>query len=315
MPFLRSLGAVKTLKRIHRLPHLAARIIGSPLAVHPQKLTTILAVIGPRIGLALAGAQEEGEFIEVNFHDPEEDEEKQTQTGDVGVLLIEGSLVARGDWIGASSGLTSFEGIRKQLRGMLDDDSIGGIVLELDSFGGEVGGLFDLVDEIKAARELKPIFAVAAENAFSAAFALASAAEKLFVSRTAGVGSIGVVAVHTDRSGADRDEGVSFEFIKAGDKKVDGNSHEPLSDRARADIQSEVDKIFELLVETIGEHGRMTAQQARDTQAGLFFGQDAVDAGLADQLGNVEDAVAAMTARLAKKSKTFGNMPRLQRSA
>jgi len=69
-----------------------------------------------------------------------------------------------------------------------DDSAVDALLLDIDSPGGESSGVFD-----------KPVWAVANDMAFSAAYALASAADKLFVSRTGGVGSIGVIAMHVDQ--------------------------------------------------------------------------------------------------------------------
>jgi ClpP class serine protease len=91
------------------------------------------------------------------------------------------------------------------------DPRVRGVILDVDSSGGEVGGLFDLVDQIGAikAASQKPLWAVANEGALSAAYAIASTADRLYVTRTGEVGSIGVVAVHVDESGADEQAGLA----------------------------------------------------------------------------------------------------------
>ncbi len=125
-----------------------------------------------------------------------------------------------------------------------------GILLELDSPGGEVGGLFDLVETIGSikTRSGKPLWAVASEAALSAAYAIASAADRLYVTRTGEVGSVGVVAVHLDASGADAIAGLNWTLIHAGARKTDGNPHQPLSPRATADIQADVNRLYDDLV-------------------------------------------------------------------
>jgi len=75
----------------------------------------------------------------------------------IAVIEISGTLVHRGAWIGQSSGLTSYEGIAAQLQTALADPGVRGIALEIDSFGGEVAGAFDLADRIRAARAQKPV--------------------------------------------------------------------------------------------------------------------------------------------------------------
>ena len=95
------------------------------------------------------------------------------------------------------------------------------MLLDVDSPGGEVGGLFDLADEVFSVREKKPCYAIANDEAFSAAYALASSAHRLFVTSTGGVGSVGVIAIHMDQSGWDEKVGRKYTAVFAGARKND----------------------------------------------------------------------------------------------
>src|SRR5262249_57450704 len=94
------------------------------------------------------------------------------------------------------------------------DPTVRGVILDVDSPGGEVGGLFDLVEQINAikAANSKPLWAVANESALSAAYAIASASDRVYVTRTGEIGSLGVVAVHIDESGADAKAVLAWPF-------------------------------------------------------------------------------------------------------
>ncbi|MBH2008400.1 MAG: S49 family peptidase, partial [Xanthomonadaceae bacterium] len=207
------------------LPHLAARLYGVPLAIHRPKLDVILAVLGPRIGLADLAAPS-------GFTPPVRP--AATQTTKVAVIPIHGTLVRRTVGLEAESGLTSYAGLTAQLDAALASPDVAAILLDVDSPGGESGGVFDLADRIRAAAQTKPVWAVANDMAFSAAYALASAASKVFVSRTGGVGSIGVIAMHVDQSERDAQDGVRYTAVFAGDRKNDLNPHEPISSEAHA---------------------------------------------------------------------------------
>ena len=102
----------------------------------------------------------------------------------IAVIEISSVLVHRGAWIGQSSGQTSYEGIAAQVAGAASDPMVRGIALEIDSFGGEVAGVFDLADAIRVARASKPIWAFVAEHVFSAGYALASQADRIILPRT-----------------------------------------------------------------------------------------------------------------------------------
>ena len=92
--------------------------------------------------------------------------------------------------------------------------------------------MFDLADRIRAASQIKPVWAVVNDMAFSAAYALASAASRVFVSRTGGVGSIGVIAMHVDQSKKDEQDGIRYTAVFAGERKNDLNPHAPISSEA-----------------------------------------------------------------------------------
>ena len=163
--------------------------------------------------------------------------------------------------------------------------------------------MFDLADRIRAATQVKPVWAVANDMAFSAAYALASAASKVFVSRTGGVGSIGVIAMHVDQSEKDAQDGVRYTAVFAGDRKNDLNPHEPISGEAHAFLKAEVHRIYGLFVETVARHRGLEPAMVRDTEAGLFFGQAAVAMGLADALGTFDDALAQLAASVSPRPK------------
>lgn len=268
------------------LPHLAARLFGVPLAIHRPKLDVILAVLGSRVGVTDL-ATPVGYTPAPRAPTP--------ATGKVAVIPIHGTLVRRTSGLEAESGLASYTAIAAQLDAALASPDIAAILLDVDSPGGESGGVFDLADRIRAASQVKPVWAVANDAAFSAAYALASAATRMFVARTGGVGSIGVIAMHVDQSVKDAKDGVHYTAVFAGAHKNDLNPHEPISDVAHAALQTEVDRIYSLFVETVARYRGLDADAVRATEAGLFFGPDAVAAGLADAVGGFDDALAQLT--------------------
>lgn len=271
------------------LPHLAARLFGVPLAIHRLKLDVILSVLGARIGLADLAAPV-GYTPAARAPGP--------PSGKVAVIPIHGTLVRRTSGIEAESGLASYTGIAAQLDAALASPEIAAILLDIDSPGGESAGVFDLADRIRAASEVKPVWAVANDMAFSAAYALASAASRVFVARTGGVGSIGVIAMHVDQSVKDAQDGVRYTAVFAGERKNDLNPHEPISNEAHVVLKAEVDRVYDLFVETVARHRGLDADTVRATEAGLFFGPDAVATGLADAVGSLDDALTQLTQSL-----------------
>ncbi len=273
------------------LPHVASRVFGTPLMIARAKLEVILGVLGPRLA---------GGALEVV--DPESDPPPLTSitVEKIAVVSVIGTLVTRSGYLDSASGLQAYGDIADAIAAAMDDSSVRGVILDVDSPGGEVGGLFDLVERIEAIRSAgaKPLWAVANESALSAAYAIASAADRLYVTRTGEVGSIGVVAVHVDESGADAKAGLAWTFVFAGDQKVDANAHEPLSQRARATIQADVDRLYAELCALVAANRGISIETARNTNAAIYRGALAIRAGLADRLGTLDIAVAEMAIEL-----------------
>ena len=183
------------------------------------------------------------------------------------------------------------------LRGMADEN-VRGIALVIDSPGGAVAGLFDMVDKMTAMSCRKPVHAFAHESAYSAAYAIASVADEITVSRTGGVGSIGVVTAHVDYSKALADQGITVTLIHAGEHKVDGNAYEPLPEAVRGKIQSRIDAIYDVFVASVARNRDMEEAAVRATEADTFMATEALEKGLADHIGPLEDSLASFAANL-----------------
>jgi signal peptide peptidase SppA len=293
-----------------QLTHLATRVFETPLLVRPSKLAVILSVIGPRIGLQEGAIKIQGYDGWDEEDDPIEKAERKpycvTDDG-IAVICVEGTLVKKAGWLDAMSGMTGYDLLTVKLRDAVNDASIKGILLAMDSPGGEVGGLWDLADEIYNARSIKPVYAIADDSAYSAAYAIASSAEKVFVTRTGGVGSIGVIAVHVDQSKMDEKIGLKYTAVYAGAHKNDFSSHAPLSDDAKSILQSEIDRCYDTFAGTVARNRGMKESLVRKTEAKCFWGETAIAEGLADQIGNCDEALDAM--RSAIKSRTQARVP------
>jgi signal peptide peptidase SppA len=212
----------------------------------------------------------------------------------IAVVPVLGPMVKRGSFLDALFGFGNYEDVQARFDAAVADPSIDAIMLEIDSPGGEAAGAFDLADRIFAARSSKPVWAIANDNAFSAAYAIGSAADKLFLTRTGGVGSIGVLAAHVDQSGYDEKQGVKVTTLFAGSRKNDFNAHEPLSEDAAGFLQAEVNRLYGMFVDTVSRNRSLSADAIRTTEAALFFGDDAVKAGLADGVGTFESAIQSL---------------------
>jgi len=287
-------------------PHVAARIFDVPLLVENSKLVTILEALGPRLGFEVSD-QEDSSGARVDYQPPECHLQGMIQTSTefepkreghyvgngIAVIPVIGTLVQRSDWMTSMSGMLSYGQIERMVAAAIDDPYVHELVMEYDTPGGEVAGAFDLADRLTALRgKGKKITAVASEFAASAGYLLASTADEIVLPRTGMVGSIGVVAAHYDYSRAIEKRGIAVTFVYAGEKKVEGNPYQPLSEAAKKDWQDEIDGIYQMFVESVARNRGLTAEQVRGTQAGMFSGAKAVEAGLANRVNTFSNELS-----------------------
>lgn len=280
------------------LANIASRVLNRPLLLHPDKADLILHVLQGRIGVDQVGPIEPdaNRFIGSYRREDGRSGSMKVQNG-VAILPIVGSLVNRGAWIGANSGLVSYEGISAQLREAATDPEVSAIMLDIDSPGGEATGMFSVANLVRQVNRTKPVVAMVNDVAASAAYGIASGAREIVVSPTSMVGSIGVVLTHLDRSGELEQKGVQATLIYAGKHKVDGHPFGALSADVKADLQAEVAKFYDQFVGLVaeGRDGRMSDAQIRGTEARTYLGADAVEIGLADRVASIDEVLAGLS--------------------
>ena len=279
-----------------QLAHLASRLYGTPLLIARSKLDVILAVLGPRIGLQGLEANQAATTL------PGLRTEPPTSPG-IALIPVHGTLVRRALGLEAASGLSSYAEIGARVDAALADPAVKGILLDIDSPGGEAGGVFELAARIRQASAVKPVWAHANDAAFSAAYALAASATRLTLSQTAGVGSIGVIALHVDQSVKDAKDGLTYTAIYAGQHKNDFSPHAPLSADAGAALQLEVDRLYDIFVNQVAGMRGLEPQSIRSLEASLVFGEAAVEAGLADGVASLEQVLAEFSTSLAAQQR------------
>ena len=281
-------------------PHLATKLFNTLLALHPAKAEIVMSALGERLGIThLIRANGEAVLIAPPDFIPDQADDKPYQVVDgIAIVPVTGTLVQKLGSLRPQSGMTGYDGIRAQLAAALEDRSVRGIMLDIDSPGGEVAGCFDLADAIFDARGEKPVWAVLNEYAYSAAYAIASAADRVTVPRTGGCGSIGVIAMLVDMSKALTASGITVNIVQFGARKADGNEFEPLPKAARARFQADIDDVGNLFDRTVARNRRIRVPDVIATEAGTFMGAAAVKCGLADAVMAPDAAFRALRARL-----------------
>lgn len=218
----------------------------------------------------------------------------------VAIVPVQGTLVPRSAWVGASWA-TGYNVLQLQLSAALRDPAVKGIALLIDSSGGYVKGLYELVDWFNVARAAspKPVVSLVQDVAYSAAYQLACLGDQISVPRTGGVGSIGTLMVHWEYSQWLEKMGDRVTVIRSGAKKADGNPYEPLPDHVKAEMQALLDEFRDIFAETVVrlrvEAGAsVTVDAVLKTEARLFEGPKglatAKSIGLLDQIMTPHEA-------------------------
>lgn len=234
------------------------------------------------------------------------DEQRRTAIAQSGieVIPVSGVLVSRGSHLNACETMTSYETLRSQLQRAVGDPMVEHVVLDIDSPGGSAVGAFELAEDIRAMTKQKPITGISNYMAYSGGYLIGAACSELVVSRTSGVGSIGVIASHMDRSKMEEGMGLKVTTVFAGAHKNDLSPHVPISEQSLAFLNEMVQESYQMFVGAIAEYRGMSVDQVIATEAALYRGQGAINAGLADRMQNPQHTVDELSRAVAQSRAT-----------
>lgn len=207
--------------------------------------------------------------------------------GSTAILAVEGPIMRYATLFGDISGATSVQALARDLNTAINDPQVKSILMHVDSPGGEVNGIGEFADMVKAARGVKPITAYVSHQGCSAAYWIASAADRIVVAPTAAVGSIGVVLSIADPKKA-RDSRVEIVSAQSPMKRPSLDTRE-----GRAQVESLADEIATLFIDAVAQNRGVSVETVLSDfgQGGIMLGQKAVDAGMADAVGSFEQAL------------------------
>lgn len=219
----------------------------------------------------------------------------ERRSNGIAVIPVTGPIFRYANIFTEISGATSTQILSTDFQAALDDPSVRGIVLNIDSPGGQAAGINELAQMIFAARDRKPIAAHIGGQGASAGYWLAAAASSISIDAASLAGSIGyAVSMTVDPAGPDPKTGrrtIEFVSSQSPNKRVD-----PTSDAGGAEIQRVVDALGQVFVESIATmRGVTVAKVLQDFgQGGVLVGQAAVAAGMADTIGSLEATITAL---------------------
>ena len=297
---------------------IAGMIFNQPLMVTESMLDQAAIWANQRmslniVNLSVNGAQpqmmeDDGPVYESAAARAEEARRQSIADTGVAVIPIHGVLVSRSMQMNPCETMTSYEQLRSQVNAALADPAVEHIAFDIDSPGGSTTGCFELADFLFEARSVKPMSAIVNFSAYSAGYLLASAIGDISVSRTSGVGSIGVIAKHLDASARNEQMGVKVTTVYAGAHKNDLSPHEPLTEQSAKFLNDMVQGYYTQFVDAVARYRGIGVDAVRGTEAGVYLGQGGIDAALADRIETPQaaaDRIAdqARQARAARSTK------------
>lgn len=274
-----------------RYEHVMKAVFGSPWAIREEYLAVIVDIVLFRA----AGGRLEAEEIEQRIGARRRTPSPAGPAG-VAVVPLHGVIIPKAGGLAEISGGTSIERFRASFREAMASPDTSSVVLDIDSPGGMVDQVPEMAAEIRAARGSKPIVAMANTEAASAAYWLGSQADEFVVTKSARVGSIGVLTAHEDQSKQEEIKGLKTTLISAGKFKTEGNPFAPLSDEARSHLQAMVNDYYGMFVSDVARGRGVSVGTVREGfgQGRVLGVREALAEGMVDRMASLEEVVGGL---------------------
>jgi len=274
------------------IPHVLAAVAETPWAIRPEKLQAIIELVAARA----AGVRWTDEEISARLGAGRQRPAAAAADGPVALLPLRGVLFPRTNMLTEMSGATSLESWRQQLRGLVEDRSVEAIVLDIDSPGGSTDFVAETAADLRAARAVKPLIAVANPDAGSAAYWLASQAAEVVITPSGAAGSIGVLAAHEDISRREELLGVKTTLISAGTFKTELSPFSPLTEEALQAVQARVDDMYGMFVRDVARGRGVGVDTVRQGfgEGRMLGAKRALEEGLVDRVDTLDAVVAGL---------------------
>ncbi len=206
----------------------------------------------------------------------------------VAVVYAEGNIVG-----GSGSQAIGGDRYAKIIRRLRQDETIKAIVLRVNSPGGSATASDVLLREILLAKETKPIVVSMGDVAASGGYWIATGANSIFATPSTITGSIGVFGLLTDIQQLANDNGITWDGVKTAELADLGTLSRPKTEAELARYQASVDRIYELFLEKVAAARSLSKERVAELAQGrVWSGSDALEVGLVDRIGGLDEAIA-----------------------
>lgn len=269
-------------------------ICATPWAITPDALRGIIAIAQRHAGAGSASFHGASAPVALARGEPVKGTRYAQRIGAVALLDLSGPIFPKANLLTELSGATSLEIFTNDFLTVHDDPSIAQIVIAVDSPGGAAMGIADAADLIAASD--KPVTAVVSGLCCSAAYWIASAADRIVVSQTALVGSIGVVTAYAKQVEPDQYGEMTYEIVSS---NAPNKRPDPAADDGRSEILRTLDGLETLFISAVAANRGVGVETVRSGfgLGGIFVGREAVERSMADAIGTLDSVLAGLAAR------------------
>jgi len=205
------------------------------------------------------------------------------------IIPVHGPIFRYGDFYSLLFGGSSIQKLSEDLDEAVNNPEISSIILDIDSPGGQVNGINEFSDMVRAANDKKPVYAYVGGTAASAAYWIASSCARIVVDKTAQLGSIGVViGFYKD----DDDDYVEIVSTASPKKRMD-------LDDEKAELQQKANELADIFIGAVAKNRKVKPETViKDFgQGGVLIGDKAVNAGMADEIGSMESLIKSLSTK------------------
>lgn len=268
-------------------------VYNKPWAIMPDKLEAICGVIEARLAGASPMSEAEMDAMALAGKAP-----KHQPGQSVAVLPLWGTLHHHGSLMTRYSGGTSTVSFCNEFKELLNDSSVGTIVIHANGPGGTVFGCQEAGDLIYNSRSQKKIVSMVDARAASATYWIASSAEEMYVTPSGEVGSIGVYMAHRDISKFEEKEGIKTTLIAIPSGKVMGNPYEPIPEAYLEKMSSDNEIYYRKFVSSVARNRGVSETTVRETfgGGGMVLAEEAVSRKMADAVKTFDQCISDILA-------------------
>lgn len=231
------------------------------------------------------------EFFSALFNS-KKDKDEGVEFESIVVLHLSGAIVD-GD-SGQPGSIVSGKSV-KEIKRLMKDDNVEGVVLRINSPGGSATASEEILLALKELAEVKPVVCSMGSVAASGGYYVTCFGQPIYAEEGTITGSIGVFGMVPNAGPLFRRVGIHMEHVVLDESAIAGSIDRPWDEKMKAKMQDSVDEIYERFLGHVAASRKMTREQLKGLCGGrVWSGKQALEAGLIDHLGGLDDAIAAV---------------------